>query len=98
MARVVWTLPAFSDLDRIAEFIAADAPFRASVFVEEILEVVDQLEDFPRIGRVIPEKNDPIFRELIFGNYRILYRLKDQLIEILSVVNSAQQLDIKKLQ
>ncbi len=62
MARVVITGPAADDIDDIAEFIAADAPFRATLFVEELIESAERLENFPLSGRIIPEINNPEHR------------------------------------
>jgi plasmid stabilization system protein ParE len=55
------------------------------------------LVDLPRIGRVVPEMNDPAIREIILGNYRIIYRLHTELAEILTVHNGTQLLDPRKL-
>jgi len=69
--KVEWTKPAVNDLDSIHEFIGRDSKLYADSFIEKILNTVDKLEDFPEIGRKVPEANDPDTRELIFQNYRI---------------------------
>ena len=97
MARVVITNPALSEIQEIAEFIAADAPFRASIFVEELIRSIERLADFPLAGRIIPERADPSFRELIYRNYRVMYRIQDALVEILHIYHSARQLDLSIL-
>jgi toxin ParE1/3/4 len=93
MARIVWTKKAIRDVHNIFLYISEDAPYRASLFIEELIESAQRLENFPLSGRIIPEKNDPTLREIIFRNYRIMFRVKDSLVEILHVVHGARQFD-----
>jgi plasmid stabilization system protein ParE len=65
----------------------------ASLFVLDIISAVDRLESFPGMGRVVPETNDESSREIIFGNYRIVYRLKSDLIELLTIYHGSRLLD-----
>lgn len=93
MARVRWTPQAPGDLDAIAEFIAADSPHFATLFVIRVLESAERLVDFPNSGRVVPEIGDPAVREIILGNYRVIYRLRSESVEILTVYHGARLLD-----
>ena len=93
MAEVRWTLQASGDLDSIAEFIAKDSPQYARLFVTDIFQAVERLREFPQSGRIAPELNDPIVREIILGNYRLVYRFKAELIEMLTVYPGARLLD-----
>lgn len=93
MARIRWTPQAAEDLDSIATYIAADSPHYAQLFVMKVLNAVNRLESFPRIGRIVPECNDPIVRELLLGSYRIVYRLKDDAAEILTIYHGSRLLD-----
>lgn len=97
MARVVITNPALDDIQHIAAFIASDAPFRASIVVEGLIRSIERLEDFPLSGRIIPERADPSYRELIFRSYRVMYRVTDSLVEILHVYHSARNFDSSTL-
>jgi len=49
------------------------------------------------LGRMVPEKNDPIIREIIFGNFRIVYRVKAKVVELLTIHHGARLLDPLKL-
>lgn len=40
----------------------------------------------------MPEHNAPDLREVVEGSYRIIYRIKDEQIDVLAVVHSAQEL------
>ena len=92
MAQVIWTKLALADLDTIHEFIAKDSPYYAQKTIEKIFERVIVLEKFKFIGRIVPEFNQKHIRELIEGNYRIVYRISKTKIEILRVHHSAQKI------
>ncbi|MFQ5639358.1 MAG: type II toxin-antitoxin system RelE/ParE family toxin [bacterium] len=97
MARITWTDQALEDLDAICEFIARDAPRYAQVFADRIFESVERLESFPKSGRMVPELEIETLREIIFGNYRIVYRITDNEVEILTVFHGSKLLDFTKL-
>ena len=97
MVQVRWTPQAADDLDAIAEFISQDSPHYATLFVLNILQAVDRLSDFPMLGRVVPEIGSPAIREIILGNYRIIYRFQESLAEILTVFHGSRILDPSKL-
>jgi len=76
---------ALSAVDRV-EFIARDTLERAVRFVAALVDHVEAiLHDNPRSGRCVPEIGNAGIRELIYRGYRIVYRLKDGRIEILTV-------------
>ena len=90
--KIVWTDPAVEDLRNLHSYIAKDSNEYASSFVEKIILSVDKLADFPKLGRVVPEADQEMIRELLYHNYRIIYRIKNELIEILTVVHGRQDL------
>ena len=61
------------------------------------IDATDRLPDFPYSGRKIPEVNNKAYREIIYGAYRIMYKLEDEEILILAVVHSARDWDPSKL-
>lgn len=97
MAEVKWTRQAVEDLESITHFIAKDSHHYARLFVIDIFEAVEQLEEFPESGRIVPELNDSIVRELILGNYRLVYRFRRNLVELLTLYHGARILDPIKL-
>jgi toxin ParE1/3/4 len=97
MAEIRWTPQAADDLDDIASFIAQDSPHYASLFVLDVLQAVERLNQFRELGRIVPETNDPAIRELIMGNYRIVYRLKFDTPEILTIYHGSRLLDPMRL-
>ncbi len=69
MEKVIWTQLALADLKSIHEYISHDSQFYANRFIEKLIDRVQQLENFPKSGRNVPEINDDTIRELIEGNY-----------------------------
>ena len=98
MAEVRWTAQAAEDLDCIAQYIARDSPHHGSLFVANLLKAVERLESFPSSGRIVPEVNDPAIREIILGNYRVVYRVRVDLVEILTVHHGARLFDPSTIQ
>lgn len=90
--KVKWSLPAVDDLESIYEYIGRDSELYATSFVEKIFYSVEKLKDFPEIGRIIPETNDPNMRELIFQNYRIMYRIFQDTIQIIAVIRGSRDI------
>lgn len=91
--KIVWTEEALQNLRNIERFIAEDSPKRAIEFTNFLISNTESLLENPRIGRVVPEISNPIIRELIVKKYRIVYRLKPTLIEILTVFEGHKLLD-----
>lgn len=97
MAEVRWTPQATDDLNAIAEFISKDSPHYSSLLVLDVLQAVERLTAFPQSGRIVPEINEPLVREVILGSYRIVCRVRKELVEILTVFHGARLLDPSKL-
>jgi plasmid stabilization system protein ParE len=86
MVEVNWTKQAVQDIDKIAEFIAKDSDHYAKIQVQRFFNAAKVLERQPRSGKIVPEKQDPIIRELLIGSYRIIYKiLSATKIDILTV-------------
>jgi len=90
VAKVIWSPTSLDDIDLIAEFIARDSARRAALFVERLLKSVERLESFPQSGRVVPEIGDELRREVIFGSFRVMYRIEGDVVWITGVVHSAK--------
>ena len=75
MVEVKFTDQSLADIDNIAKFIASNSEKYAKIQVQRFFERVETLETNPLIGRIVPEINDKSIRELVMGNYRIIYKL-----------------------
>lgn len=73
--KLVWSRRSTRDLEQIGIFISLDAPERARAFVQSLIERGKQAAQFPSAGRIVPELQDENVRELIEGNYRIVYEI-----------------------
>ncbi len=90
MVKIIWTDLAIDDLKSIHDYISKDSTRYATEMVERIIQRVDQLEDFPKSGRIVPEFNNESIRELIIENYRIVYIVSEQFISIARIHHSAR--------
>ena len=90
MSRLLWTEPAVADLDSIHAYISRDAIVYADAVILEILNAVERLVDFPESGRFVPELDDDQTRELLVGNYRVLYEVDSDRVSILTVLHGAR--------
>lgn len=90
MTRIVWAPQAVEDVEAIRAYVARDSPHYADLVVEQIVAAVALLASSPRSGRVVPEVGGESLREVIHGNYRIVYRLRHDIIEIATVFHGAR--------
>jgi addiction module RelE/StbE family toxin len=88
--RIRWTEKAGRNLDQIATYISQDSPHAALNTVIDIIEAVEQLRDFPAMGR--PGRVAGT-RELVIPGkpYVVPYRVKESVIEILRVFHTARK-------
>lgn len=95
MAEVVWTSNALTDLGEIGEYIAIDSPKYAELTVDKLYHKVEVLIKHPKIGRTVPELAQENVRELIDGNYRIIYEIVNANIFVLTIHHSSKILKLK---
>ncbi len=95
--KVVWSPLAIEKLEAIAKFIALDKPSAAEKWVNDIFDRADLLGSQPESGRQVPELLGTIYREVIFGNYRIIYKVGNE-IKILTLRNCRQLLSMDDLE
>jgi len=98
MGQVRWTPQAADDLEAICLFIARDAPQVAATFADRVIRATDRLASFPRMGRVVPEFGIENIRELIVGSYRVIYRVREDEVHLLTVHHGARPLDSAKVE
>lgn len=91
--KIIWTELAVKKLEEYADYIALDTPLAALKWIQTIQNSVIKLVKFPQSGRKVPEVNREDIRELIEGNYRIIYRIEYNRISILTIQHSKQLLN-----
>jgi len=95
MAEIEWSSKAENDLNEIIDYIAQDSLEYALSFYEQVREKVENLIKFPRMGRIVPELDDPNIRELILRNYRIIYRIFEKEVQIIRLFHGSRIMDFK---
>jgi toxin ParE1/3/4 len=90
MAKVIWSPSSLDDIDTIAKYISKDSVYHAALFIDRLFEATDRLKEHPLSGRVIPEIGNHWCREIIYGSYRIMYRVEKSTIWITSVIHGAR--------
>ena len=91
--RVVWTEPAWDDLESIAEYIARDSAAYAAGVVAELKEAAQSLARFADRGQIVPEFRDESIRELLVRPYRLVYRISQEHLTVLTVVHGSRRSD-----
>jgi addiction module RelE/StbE family toxin len=87
---VVWAPEALRDLEALRDYIARDSAAYADLVVRRIVAAVERLRMFPESGRVVPERTDPSIREVIVRPYRVVYRLHDGIVQIVTVFRASR--------
>jgi plasmid stabilization system protein ParE len=95
--KIIWTKSAVFNLESIKNYIAQDSQYYAVELTEKIIGAVEKLCAFPRLGRVVPEIKKENIREVIYGNYRIMYRIDNEILYIIAIIHAARNLDKIKL-
>jgi len=92
MAEVIWTEPALSDLDAIADYIALEIPDAARALVQRVFHHVDQLIEHPRSGSKPPELRGWRYRQIVELPCRVFYREDSNRVFILYVMRAERLL------
>ena len=93
MAEIIWTEPALSDLDAIADYIALDEPEAARRLVQRIFQHVEQLAVHPKSGSVPRELRGSRYRQIVEPPCRVFYRYDgERIFSLLHVIRGARQL------
>lgn len=97
MVEIKWTFQSVEDLESITNFISKDSAYFAKLIISNILDAVGQLAFYPELGRVVPEINKPEIHEIIFGNYRIIYRYQNSIVEIITIYHSSRMFNSESI-
>ena len=94
---LVWAPLAIERVAEIASYIAEDNPVAAEKWIRDVFARTGQLTLFPQSGRRLPETSRRDVRELIWENYRIIYRIRPNQVAILAVRHTKQVLPLEDL-
>ena len=96
--KIIWSPLAIERTTEIAEYIAQDSPSAATKWVKILFDKTQLLKTSPKSGRIVPEIHKEDIRELIYGNYRIIYRTEKNKISILTIRHGKQILPTEEIQ
>ena len=88
----MWSRRARTDVVQLRAYISQDSPFYARQFIERLLRRIDDLPDFPHLGRPVPEAERDDIREIIYQGYRIIYRTAHDHLLIVTVLHGSRDL------
>lgn len=97
MARLIWTEPALTDLEVIAEYISLDNPDAAHNLVTKVFSAAERLKKFPKAGSHPPEIKHLPYRQFVVSPCRVFYRLTGKDIFIVFVMRGEQGLRVEEL-
>jgi toxin ParE1/3/4 len=90
--KIVWSPLAQERFSDIVDYIAQDKPGAALNWAESVFDKVENLAKFPNSGRNVPELENDQYKELIIDNYRVIYKITEEQIQILTIRNFKQVL------
>lgn len=88
--RVFWTDAALGQLEAIRDYLAETSPEYAGRVVERLVSRSEQIVNFPRSGRMVPEYEIDEVRQVFEGAYRIIYLIKEEQIEVLAIIHTSR--------
>ncbi len=95
--KLIWSPLALERASEIVDYISLDNPSAANRWLNHVFDKVEQLISSPELGRIVPEISDNKFREIIFGNYRIIYHIEPTTISLLTIRHGKQILPIEEI-
>jgi plasmid stabilization system protein ParE len=88
--RIRWSPQGADDLAAIRDYIARDSGQYAKLVVQRIAGAIELLATAPHMGRIVPELRNPEIREVLVGSYRIVYRYRSDIIEIMTIFHGSR--------
>ena len=96
--KLVWSPLAVDRALEAKAYIAADNPRAADKWASGLVNAVSKLKRHPKLGRVVPEVGLEEYRQIVYGNYRIVYRISADTIFILTFRHFSRLLDLEELE
>jgi len=92
MAKLIWSPRSLDDIDSICRYIARDSERYARLFGERVLAMAESIAERPLAGAMVPEYQRQDLRERLLQNYRMVYRVRGDVVEIATIVHAARLL------
>jgi addiction module RelE/StbE family toxin len=94
---IAWSAQARRDLCAIRDFIARDSEHYAHLQVERLISRVERTAGMPSRGHPVHEFIESDLREIHEGTYRIIYRIHDEELQVVTIVHMKQLLPRRRL-
>jgi len=91
--KLEWSEEALEDMESIANYIEKDSPIYAKSVVSKFFEKAELLQEFPELGRKVPEMNSTQIREIFVYSYRLIYKIKNKKILFIAVVHGKRLIE-----
>ena len=100
MSQIIWSPKSIRDLEAIQAYIGQYNPTAAKRLVQRILGRTGRLERFPKSGGYVPEDESRRYRQVLQGNYRVIYRYEKatEVVTVVTVIHAARLLDTDGLE
>lgn len=95
--KLIWSPLALDRALEAKEYIAADNPRAAEKWASALVQAVARLKRHPRVGRIVPEIGRDEYREIVYGSYRVVYRISSGTISILTVRHYSRLIDLDEV-
>lgn len=94
MARQLrWSLEAIEDVESIAAYIERNSAHYATAIVSRIVTTVDSIPLNPELGRVVPELQNPDYRERFVHKFRVIYRVETERVLVVAIIHGSRSLE-----
>lgn len=90
---IIWSPRAAENLEEICGYIAKNSEHYAALVAQRIIGIIESIPKFPHSGRIVPEYESKSLREKFYRQYRIVYRIKNNIIEIVAISHGAKLLN-----
>ena len=94
MVEIRWSPLATNDYKSIIRYYEKTTPKFAQNLAKKIIFIIENLTKFPNMGRIVPELENADIREIIYRNFRIIYRLKQNILEIARIIHGSRILKL----
>ena len=91
--KIIWSPKAANNLEEICNYIAKDSEYYAAIVAKRIVAIVESIPQYPSSGRIVPEYLNTSLREKFYKHYRIVYRIMEDMIEIVAICHGSKMLD-----
>jgi toxin ParE1/3/4 len=86
-----WSPQARREFWEIYHYLEQNDPHLAEKFAFNVYTLLEKVQKFPLMGRMVPELMIQTIREVFYKRYRIIYRYQNEIIEIITIFHSSRE-------